>query len=353
MRGIENAASAHVGRPWVVDGFTDLNERASHPCGVLHGQPFSVFVKLSLAENGRQQFTAELAGLTLMRQRAQIVTPTPVGPGVVAVDRGSLLLFEALSERVPEARQRDDWRSIGHTLAALRQVRDERFGLDELNGFFGPLAEDNRPVTSNRWADFYAERRIVPLLRSAVDSGSLPVEVAAGVERLIPRLPALCGPEPRPALLHGDAQHHNFLSAPGGAVIVDAAPYFGHPEIDLALIDYFGPVPDDVFEAYQEVAPIDPGFGVRRELWRVFAVSRRDRGGRRVAVRPSICRPARGGDRAVSVGISPWRGGAALRACSVRSRLRDREGSGCERRPRDRSGPAVGHRAGDRTTPRS
>ena len=206
-----------------------------------------------------------------MRQRAQIATPIPVGPGVVEVDRGSLLLFEALSERPPEARQRDDWRSIGHTLAALHQVHEERFGLDELNGFFGPLRQDNRSVTSNRWADFYAERRIVPLLRSAVDSGMLPAGVAAGVERLMPRLPALCGPEPRPALLHGDAQQNNFLSAPGGAVVVDAAPYFGHPEVDLALIDYFGSVPDDVFEAYNEITPIDPGFGGRRELWRVFA----------------------------------------------------------------------------------
>jgi len=28
-------------------------------------------------------------------------------------------------------------------------------------------------------------------------------------------------------------------------------------------------VPDDVFAAYREVAPIDPGFAGRRELWRL------------------------------------------------------------------------------------
>ena len=56
-----------------------------------------------------------------------------------------------------------------------------------------------------------------------------------------------------------------------GAVVVDVAPYFGHPEIDLALVDYFHPVPDDVFDAYQDIMPIDPGFGRRRELWRIFA----------------------------------------------------------------------------------
>jgi fructosamine-3-kinase len=51
--------------------------------------------------------------------------------------------------------------------------------------------------------------------------------------------------------------------------VIDAAPYFGHPDADLALVDYFDPVPDDVFVARREVAPIDPGFADRRERWRL------------------------------------------------------------------------------------
>jgi fructosamine-3-kinase len=49
------------------------------------------------------------------------------------------------------------------------------------------------------------------------------------------------------------------------------APFFGHPEVDLALLDYFGCVPDEVFDAYRDVTPIDQGFWQRRELWRMFA----------------------------------------------------------------------------------
>jgi fructosamine-3-kinase len=62
---IERAASAHRGRRWVSQGFTSLDDRASHPCGILHGAPFSVFAKLSPAADAREQFTAELAGLRL------------------------------------------------------------------------------------------------------------------------------------------------------------------------------------------------------------------------------------------------------------------------------------------------
>jgi fructosamine-3-kinase len=64
-------------------------------------------------------------------------------------------------------------------------VHGARFGLERLNGFFGPLPQDNQPVSSNRWVDFYTERRVVPLLRSAVDYGHLPMDLANHVEHLV------------------------------------------------------------------------------------------------------------------------------------------------------------------------
>ena len=266
---IEHAASAHLGRPWVSRGFTDLNERASHPCGVLHGEPFSVFAKLGVAVVAREQFTAELDGLRLLSRAARIRTPVPVASGVVSQVTGSLLLFEALPERPPQARGPGDWRSIGQTLAALHDVSNPQFGLGRARGFFGPLPQDNRAVPSNRWADFYLERRITPLLRAAADSGHLPADLAGGVGRVAARLPTLSGPDPRPSLLHGDAQQNNFISTTDGAVAIDPAPCFGHPEIDLAQVDFFQPVPGDVLDAYRELVPIDPGFADRRELWRL------------------------------------------------------------------------------------
>jgi fructosamine-3-kinase len=140
---IERAASAHLGRGWTSGVFTDLDDRASHPCGVLYGQPFSVFAKVSVAGDADAQFTAELNGLALLRQRGQIATPTPIATGVISLETGALLLFEALTERLPDARRREDWTAIGHTLAALHQVHDEQFGLEHLDGFFGPLPQGN------------------------------------------------------------------------------------------------------------------------------------------------------------------------------------------------------------------
>jgi fructosamine-3-kinase len=261
---IERAASGHLGRRWRCLGFTDLAGRSSHPCGILTGRPFSVFAKF-----GGAHVATELAALDQLRRRSAAPVPTPIGPGVVRVADGVVLLLEALDER--PTRTSADHRAIGRTLAHLHQVHDEQFGLPGFQGFFGPFPQDNEAVASNSLADFHAERRLLPALRWAADAGTLPAALARGVERVADRLPLLCGPEPRPSLLHGDAQQNNFVSTAAGAVIVDPAPYFGSPEVDLALLDYFAPVPDDVFAGYREVAAIEAGFAERRELWRLHA----------------------------------------------------------------------------------
>jgi len=53
-------------------------------------------------------------------------------------------------------------------------------------------------------------------------------------------------------------------------VVIDPAVYYGNPEMDLAYIDYFQAVPEDVLLGYKEEMPIDSGFEERRDLWRVY-----------------------------------------------------------------------------------
>lgn len=160
------------------------------------------------------------------------------------------------------------WRDIGRTLARLHKSKGERFGLDS-NGYFGVLPQDNTPMDD--WSSFYAECRLQPGLELAIESGQVPLAVIRQVEKLITRLPELCGDPVAPTLLHGDAQQNNFISTKDGAVVIDPATYYGHPEMDLAILDYFQPVPEDVFDGYRDELPIDAGFAERRELWRMWS----------------------------------------------------------------------------------
>ena len=258
---VEQLVSEQIGRKWAVKGVRDMKEFACHPCAILSDGSYSVFAKFSEAANGFEQFEIELAGLRLLSERAGVLTPTPIG--IVPAAGGSILVLEAVQvvDRAP-----CHWRQIGQTLARIHKIKGDRFGFDT-NGFFGPLYQDNTPASD--WPTFYAERRLGPGLRLAIDSGNLPPGVIRSVEKLISRLPELCGPDIAPSLLHGDAQQNNFVSTEMGAVVIDPAVYYGNPEMDLAFVDIYQPVPADVFDGYQDELTIDPGFRERRHLWRV------------------------------------------------------------------------------------
>jgi len=61
----------------------------------------------------------------------------------------------------------------------IHRVAGDQFGL-AADGFFGPLPQENTPTGD--WPTFYAERRLRPGLRMAVDEGHLPPALARQVE---------------------------------------------------------------------------------------------------------------------------------------------------------------------------
>jgi protein-ribulosamine 3-kinase len=259
---VEQIVSEYRGRKWSVKEFKDMNEFSSHPSAIFSDGSYSVFVKFSGALNGLEQFETEQAGLRLLSELSGILTPTLIGN--VSVKGGVIMVLEGVQA---VDRTERHWRQIGRSLAQIHRIKGEQFGL-EIHCYFGPLYQDNRPMSD--WPTFYAERRLWPRFMGAINSGNMPTDVIRQVEKLISRLPELCGSEVVPSLLHGDAQQNNFISTELGTVVIDPAVYYGNPEMDLAYIDYFQPVPEDVLIGYQEQIPIDSGFTERRDLWRLY-----------------------------------------------------------------------------------
>jgi protein-ribulosamine 3-kinase len=260
---VQGAVSQHIGRQWTADDIGDMTEFACHPAAVLSGHSYSVFAKYGDTADSHEQFEVELAGLRFLSARAGVLTPAPVG--IVPATGGWILVLEAVQ---PVERGVRHWREIGKALARIHMAKGDRFGW-KTHGYFGPLHQDNTPTDS--WPEFYAERRLRPGLRLAVDSGNMSASLVRQIEKLIPRVADLCGPALVPTLVHGDAQQNNFISTEAGAAIIDPAVHYGHPEMDLAMVDCWQPVPEDVFSGYQEASSIDPGFGERRDLWRLPA----------------------------------------------------------------------------------
>lgn len=180
-----------------------------------------------------------------------------------------------VTERVPTG-QPDGAAALrfGHALAALHAAGAPAFGAPPPGGpqeaYIGLAPMRNTP--RDDWPGWYAEHRVLPYLRGAVDAGTIRPAEAAVIERVCARLPDLAGPAEPPARLHGDLWNGNVLWATDGAVrIIDPAAHGGHRETDLAMLQLFGcPHLDRVLAGYQEAAPLADGWRRRVGLHQLF-----------------------------------------------------------------------------------
>ncbi len=205
-------------------------------------------------------FTAEAGGLAWLADAGAVRVPR-----VVAVSDAALVLEWIDPGRdSPTTDER-----LGRELAALHRAGAAAFG-HEHDNYVGLVPQDNRALDT--WPEFYATRRIEPLIRRAVDGGRLPVAATDLCARLCARLPDRCGPPEPPARLHGDLWSGNRLTAAasGEPVLIDPAAYGGHREIDLAMMRLFGGFSPVVFAAYGEVFPLAPGHEERVELYQLY-----------------------------------------------------------------------------------
>ncbi|OFE16695.1 fructosamine kinase [Humibacillus sp. DSM 29435] len=164
---------------------------------------------------------------------------------------------ERLETAVPTARAAEDLgRSLAHTHAAGAPA----FGAPPA-GWRGPAwigrqSQTNHP--SPTWGAFYAEQRVAPFVRRAVDAGHLSADDARVVDRACARLGGgELDDDLPPARIHGDLWSGNVVFTSFGAVLIDPAAHGGHGLTDLAMLELFGfPELARLRAAYHEVRPL-------------------------------------------------------------------------------------------------
>lgn len=241
---------------------TGTGVRDLRPAGSGHGQRHYravlddgqvTFVKAAGEDAG--PLRAEALGLRWLAEPGAAPVPAVLGFG------DSLLAVSWLAAATPTASAAE---RAGAALAHLHAAGADRFGAP-WPGFIASLPLPAGPGDS--WPEWYATQRVLPFVRLAVDAGTLTAADARVVEGAAARFAAVGGPAEPPSRIHGDLWSGNVLWSGGRGWLIDPAAQGGHRETDLAMLALFGaPYLDRIMGAYQEVAPLAPGWRQRVPL---------------------------------------------------------------------------------------
>ncbi|MGR3496602.1 fructosamine kinase family protein [Citreimonas sp.] len=163
------------------------------------------------------------------------------------------LAWEDASE--PDA---DGWASLGAALRSIHGSTNSTYGWPE-DYAFGDILIDNGPRET--WPEFWAEARLLPQIPH------MPGPLRPRIEALCKALPDRLPERPDAALLHGDLWGGNILFTERGAVMIDPACYYGHAEVDLAMLSLFGTPEPSFADAY---GPAEPDAETRRPIYQLW-----------------------------------------------------------------------------------
>jgi fructosamine-3-kinase len=209
---------------------------------VLSGGDLSQIVRIVLADGRQAVIKSGPAPRTEAAMLRAIADAGAPAPAVLAANDEAL----ALEVMPTDGSLEGAWASLGSAVAALHRATGVHYGWPEDYAFGAVLI-------ANRWAEdwpaFWAERRLLTNLPY------LPAGIGRRLERLAAALPDRLPARPPAALLHGDLWVGNVLVA-GDRVtaLVDPACYYGHSEVDLAMLGLFGHPGEAFRNAYGALA---------------------------------------------------------------------------------------------------
>ena len=207
-------------------------------------------------------FAAEAKGLQLMNGAVAGIAPDVIH--FCADGENQYLFLQYIEPGYPAP---DFAENFAERLAGLHRTTNSDFGLDHDN-YIGSLPQQNQFEKS--WTDFFMLHRIQPQLQLAIDHRKISKNIFHDFEILFRKLPHIF-PSERPALIHGDLWGGNAMATKNGyAVLVDPAVYYGHREMDLAMMHLFGGFDRNIFRFYHDIFPLQEGFENRKDIYNLY-----------------------------------------------------------------------------------
>ena len=225
---------------------------------LLKCDPNSYVIKLNSDLKFPGMFKAEAKGLEVLRNSKSFRVPEVLGYG--EIQGRSYLIIDYIDLGIPD---NDFWMRFAENLAVLHQTSSLSFGLDHDN-YIGSLVQYNK--SEKTASNFYIHQRLEPQLKMAYKQGFRLTETESFFKNISEEIP-----QEEPSLVHGDLWNGNYLvSNLGEAVLIDPAVAFAPREMDIAMMHLFGGFNESLFQEYNEIFPLAPGWHERIPIWQLY-----------------------------------------------------------------------------------
>lgn len=254
--------SAHLQNEISITSFHNISGGCINDCYHIQTTEKEFFLKVNDAATYPGMFAAEVKGLTLLENACPGFTPE-----VILQYEEANTQYLILAYHTSKRREKNYWQRFANNLALVHQNANNYFGLDHTN-YIGALPQINTPTES--WIDFFMQHRITHLLSQVIDKGLLEKSITKKFDSLFSKLDSIF-PKEKPALLHGDLWGGNHITGNDGfGKIIDPAVYYGHREMDIAMMQLFGGFDTDVFAFYNDIFPLATGWQQRMDICNLY-----------------------------------------------------------------------------------
>jgi protein-ribulosamine 3-kinase len=222
---------------------------------LLFGQ-LNLFLKLNRKSAMPALFERECDGLKELHRASKIKIPKTILQDYF--EEHAYLVLEWIETTTPTQKF---WNNLAEGIVSMHQLKGERFGNCPDN-YIGSLHQSNK--SAGKWSEFWVNERLLPQLQ--ICKNELSPAIHRSFESCFLRADDLF-PEEKPSLLHGDLWVGNILVGRNDEVyLIDPAVYYGHREMDIAMMRLFGGVDAAFYSYYQEEYPMESGWELRLQL---------------------------------------------------------------------------------------
>jgi len=205
-------------------------------------------------------FPSEAAGLEALRSAgSELHVPRVVAAARPESGHPGYLILEYLAPG--RARRHDE--VLGRGLASIHRKTAPGFGFDS-DTYCGSTRQDNAACAT--WAEFYAKRRLRPM----IDALGLDGDERRPFARLVDRLPDILPTASTASLVHGDLWAGNVLETAAGPALVDPACAYADREMEFGITTLFGGLSARAWAAYEEAWPLPAGWRERNPLYQLY-----------------------------------------------------------------------------------